>query len=299
MSVSLVVDTDLGSNVDDALALALAVRHPDVELRAVTTVSSRPDVRAGIARRLLDLAGADDVAVATGRSAAGDDRNVIGAEHLEVLDGAARDAPAGDAVALLASLPEHAAIATIGQQTNVAAALTRDPQLPRRVHELTAVGGVFAPFATGDGRVHGAERDTNLVLDPRAAVSALSAGWRIRLVPADVTFGVVWTHAHVLRLRAGDELCRTLADLVDAWRARSKPAGAPDDVACWLHDPLAVACVTECEFVGAERVGVTVVLDARGTPHTVIDPTEGHPADVVRTVDAPTFADWLVDTLLP
>jgi purine nucleosidase len=298
VSVPLVIDTDIGSDVDDALAIALAVRHPDLDLRAVTTVSSQPDVRAGLARRLLDVAGATDVEVAAGLSAPRDDRNVIGAEHLELLAPVSGGAPPGDAVELLAGLGSDAALATTGQQTNAAAAIERQPSLPRRVTGLTVMGGSFAPFETSDGQVHGAERDWNLLLDPSATVASLSAGWRLRYVPIDVTFGAVLTRAHVERLRTGDELCVLLAELVDRWRARSLPASVPPDVAAFLHDPLAVACVTECEFVTAERTHVTVMLDARGRPHTVLDRTEGHPADVVLTVDAPAFADWLVELLL-
>ena len=299
MAVPLVVDTDIGSDVDDALALALAVRHPDLELRAVTTVSAQPDVRAQLARRLLDVAGAADVEVAAGTSVAGDDRNAIGAEHLDLLVPPSAGARAADAVGLLAGLGRDTSLATIGQQSNLAAALARDGALARRTAGLTVMGGAFAPIDGAEGEVRGAERDWNLVLDPRAAAVSLSSGWRsLRYVPIDVTFGLPLSRAHVERLRGGDELCVLLADLVDGWRARALPARAPEEVACYLHDPLTVACVTECEYIEAARLSVSVVVDGRGIAHTVVDPTEGHPATVVRTVDAPAFADWLVETLL-
>jgi purine nucleosidase len=293
----LVVDTDIGSDVDDALALALAIRHPEIELRAVTTVSSQPVIRARLVRRLLELAGAAGVDVAAGRSVSGDDRNALGAEHLELLEVGDTSVSPGDAIALLAGLSAGTAIATIGQQTNLAAAVARDAALATRAAALTVMGGWFAPFRTPDGRVHGAERDWNLVLDPAGAVAALCAGWALRFVPIDVTFGAVLTRAHVERLRGGDEVCRVLANLVDGWRSRALGTGT-GEIAAFLHDPLTVACVVECEFVEVERLPVTVMIDASGFPRTVVDELEGHPADVVRAVDAPAFADWLVDTLL-
>src|SRR4029078_12732161 len=60
----LVLDTHHRSAVDDALALAYALRHPDVALRAVTTVSADTTARARIAARLVALADRDDVIVA-------------------------------------------------------------------------------------------------------------------------------------------------------------------------------------------------------------------------------------------
>src|SRR5919109_375960 len=66
MAVRLILDTDIGTDVDDALALAFALRHPDIDLVAVTTVADDVVKRAHIARRLLRLAGRDDIEVAPG-----------------------------------------------------------------------------------------------------------------------------------------------------------------------------------------------------------------------------------------
>ena len=62
----IVLDTDMGTDADDALCLALALAAPEVELVAVTTVSADTTRRARIARRLLDLAGRPDVPVHAG-----------------------------------------------------------------------------------------------------------------------------------------------------------------------------------------------------------------------------------------
>lgn len=66
MGLSLVLDTDIGADVDDALALAYALRHPGLDLRAVTIVSGDPVLRARIAGKLLALAGRTNVPVAAG-----------------------------------------------------------------------------------------------------------------------------------------------------------------------------------------------------------------------------------------
>src|SRR5918996_1436600 len=66
MTVPLILDTDIGTDVDDALALAFALRHPEIELVAVTTVADDVVKRADIATKLLRIAGRDDVPVAPG-----------------------------------------------------------------------------------------------------------------------------------------------------------------------------------------------------------------------------------------
>lgn len=218
MSVALVLDTDIGGDVDDAYALALALRHPEIELRAVTTVSGDAEERARIAARLLAIAGRADVEVAAGVGGYGD-RAWAGNEGAGLPPGDSPELSARHGVDLLLeeSLAERPPIvATIGMQSNPAAAARRDPTYPERVPTLAVMGGMFAtvlPF-------HGAFEitpalDYNLVTDAEASAVSLNAGFDILYVPCDVTFTTTFTRAQLERLRAGDELCQALASMTD------------------------------------------------------------------------------------
>ena len=65
--IPIVIDTDIGADPDDALALTLALASPEVDLRGVTIVSGDVSWRARIATRLLGMAGRADVPVFLGR----------------------------------------------------------------------------------------------------------------------------------------------------------------------------------------------------------------------------------------
>src|SRR5262249_17841594 len=67
--VPILLDTDIGDDIDDAFALALALASPEIDLRGVTTVSGDAHTRALIACRLLHAVGRDDVPVAPGAPA--------------------------------------------------------------------------------------------------------------------------------------------------------------------------------------------------------------------------------------
>ena len=67
MARRILLDTDIGTDVDDALALAFALRHPEIELAAVTTVSGDTRRRAQIAAKLIALNGGPQIEVAAGR----------------------------------------------------------------------------------------------------------------------------------------------------------------------------------------------------------------------------------------
>lgn len=281
---SLVLDTDIGSDVDDALALAFALRHPEIDLRAVTTVSGDTARRGRIAATLLRLAGREDVEVAAGLAVPPPPgREVESGEEGEGLELHAAPLSGRDAVTLLLDAT-GAEVATVGMQTNLAAAVERDPAFAGRVPRLAVMGGVFA--RTPD---FPPERDHNLNADPDGAVRALNAGLPTLYVPGDVTIRTRLPAPHVDRLRgAGDPLCGALASLIDI-RERRYPT--------LLHDPLTVAAMVDTSLVTIERLPVTVALTG-GIVRTFVDPVAGREADVVTGVDAPAFADLWLETVL-
>jgi len=306
MSIPLILDTDIGTDVDDALALAFAARHPEIDLRAVTTVSGDTTRRGHIAKKLLQLAGRDDVEVAAGDAEEyrqGGRSAWMGHEGEGLLEpGETLPLSPRDAVTLIVDECAEGArihIATVGMQTNIAAAVARDPELPRRVARLAVMGGVFAPVRFLDIALEPTV-DHNLNVDPSAAVRSLNAGFRTTYVPCDVTFGAWLERRHLDALRQGDPLCRALARQIDVWsRVLRRRAGErlPEDCVALLHDPLTVACLVDRRFVTAATMPVTVALhyaDAR----TFIDPAAGRPAEVITSVDARGFADFWLDTVM-
>jgi inosine-uridine nucleoside N-ribohydrolase len=305
VTLPLVLDTDIGTDVDDALALALALKHPDIDLRAVTTVSGRPRRRAHIAAKLLALAGREDVEVAAGLPTPPGRTVWMGHEGEGLL--APDEEPcvsSRDAVTLLldeTARVEGLQIATVGMQTNLAAAIEKDGSLPTRVARLGVMGGVFPQAQRGARRaaVSPAE-DHNLNADPRASLHSLGAGMPTLFVPCDVTFGTYLSAAQLDRLRRGDALARALARLIDVWRPllHSKAGDRlPEDYVTLLHDPLTVLTMVDTSLVTVERLPVTVAL-ADGLVRTFIDPVGGEAADVVTAVDAPRLGAFLTDLLV-
>ena len=302
MPLPLIVDTDVGTDVDDALALAFALRHPEIELRAVTTVSGDARRRASLAKKLLAIADREDVEVAAGLggTAPGATREPwAGHEGDGVLEpGEELPVSARDAVTLLLEVSREGrhTVATIGMQSNVAAALDRDPSFAERVR-LVVMGGAFAPIRAGE-RTLSPSIDHNLNCDPHAALRSLGAGIPTLYVPVDVTIGVPVSHEQVDRLRRADELSRTLAHLIDVHPELGKPGRDPlaHERAAVLHDPLAIACAVERRFVTVEEMPVTVALHD-GRARTFVDPLEGRPAEVVTGVDAQAFSEFWLETV--
>lgn len=297
--VRLILDTDIGSDVDDALALAFALRHPDIELVAVTTVADDVVRRAQIARKLLRLAGRNDIEVAPGvgweRGPSGRTSwfGHEGESFLEQSDEAETFARDGVSVLLDETRTADVEVATVGMPSNVAAALDRDPTFAERVARLDVMGGVFAPIRVGAG-VLPPSADHNLMVDQQASVRALNAGMKTLYTPLDVTVNAQLRLSHIEQLRNGDDLCRALAQQLDVWMRFSNP---PEDMAALLHDPLTVACTVDRRFVTSEMLPVTVCIH-NDIVRTFIDRAEGREAEVITSVDGPGFADFWLETVL-
>ncbi len=303
--MDLILDTDIGTDVDDAFALAFALRHPDVNLVAVTTVSGDVRRRGHIARKLLGLAGRPEVEVAAGRPVppkAGTRPAWMGHEGEGLLEpGEQPELSRRDGVSLL--LEETAAavragraiqVATIGAHTNIAGALDRDPRFSERITKLAVMGGVFGPRS--DGAPVPPSRDHNLNVDQDSALRSLNARLPLLYVPCNVTVDAIVTRRHLERLRHADALCQSLVWLTDRWAEVLRRKGdlrLPDQVAT-LHDPLTVACLVDRRFVTVEELPVTAAVH-EGTVRTFIDPVDGSPAEVVTSVDAESFVDACLD----
>ena len=290
----ILIDTDIGDDIDDALALALALNSPELDLRAVTTVFGRVDVRTRLALKLLATFGRDDIPVATGR---GKPLFAPGRDHMPnqavVLDeGETLPDPsplAADELIIRAAdeADGQLTLITIGAMTNAAVALLRDPGLAQRAR-LIVMGGM-----AGEQRA-----EWNVVCDPEAARVCFESGIPLTMVGLDVTLKCRMSLADVEALSARGTPCTTLLDaMVGGW---SGSADGQRKARCpILHDPLAVAVAFRPELVTIEPRRVHIETRGEFTrAFTVARQADDPNADVCLDVDAAAFVRLFMDRIL-
>ncbi|EWC61881.1 Inosine-uridine preferring nucleoside hydrolase [Actinokineospora spheciospongiae] len=244
----LIIDTDPG--VDDAFALALAARSPEVDLLAVTTVFGNVGLEHTTrnALRVLALLGREDVPVGVGaarplvhatplRAAAvhGDD-GLSGRSAL--LPQRSRGVEPEDAVALMARLitesPEPVTLVPIGPLTNIAALLAAHPGVKSNIDRVVIMGGGL----TGGNVTAAAE--FNLWCDPEAAHRVLvTEDLPTVLVPTDLTYQCAVDGDWLDRLAASGPLGAALEPLTEVYRAHYRQILGYDGTV--IHDAVAVA----------------------------------------------------------
>lgn len=271
--IPVIIDCDTG--IDDALALLLAVRHPGLDLRAVTCVAGNTDV-AGVVRNtltVLDQAGAPDVPVARGAA-----RPLIEAVRTAPVHGhdgmgdlglpAPTRTPVDvDAVTLLRreilSSPRPVTLIPTAPLTNIALLLRTHPEVTRNIERIVFMGGAVA---TGNATP---VAEFNVWHDPEAAAILLGAGVPITMYGLDVFQRVIVPARDVSRLRASDEPGTRLAGELLAHRG---PVTDESDPGGGLGDAGAVCAVLDPEGLTTRRLPVEVSLapgPARG--QTLVD----------------------------
>jgi inosine-uridine nucleoside N-ribohydrolase len=266
------VDTDIGTDADDALALALVLAVPDqLDLVAVTTVAGDTAVRAQIASRLLAAGGRPDVEICAGEGEALVRSAFHWAGHEEQAIAAGPDAilsteSAPERIVRAAREVDGLEIVAIGPMTNLARALMLDPELPTRAGGLTIMGGHIRRVAVGS-HVCAPGIDYNLCSDAEASALVLGAGFRTTLVTADVTLET-WLRAGELEaLRAAGPFGERLAAQVDLWTPVQRRiftgigGDLADDNAVFLHDPLTVLALVEPELLHFETLRIATTIE--------------------------------------
>jgi len=274
------IDTDTAS--DDAVALLMALRDPDVEVLAITVVAGNVGLDQAIQNALytVELAGATVPVHAgcatpliqplhTAQVVHGEDG--MGDIGLPVYGRVPADGHAVDALARL--IGEHAegelTLVTLGPLTNVAVLLARHPEYAGRLREIVIMGG------TGDGLGNvTAAAEFNIWVDPEAAAVVFGSGARLVMVGWDISRKfATFDQAAAADLRTAGRL----GDFsVDIQRVLTEFALHSTGLAGFdLPDPIAMAVALDPSVATDTRL-LNVVVETRGEftrGATVVDHT--------------------------
>lgn len=231
--IPIIFDTDIGDDIDDALALALALQSPELDVRAVTTVIDNTEARTRLAWKQLGLYNRRDVPLATGATEPLlDPVQNFAARQFEVLTpadvipAAARRRAVDLIIETVLASPQKITLVPVGPLTNIALALKTEPRIKKNIERIVIMGGAFEMLAP----------EYNIRRDRVAAEIVFRSGVPVTAVGLDVTTKCKLKAEDIDKLRAaGNPASAFLVHLIELWQS-DKPGAYPT-----LHDPLAVA----------------------------------------------------------
>jgi pyrimidine-specific ribonucleoside hydrolase len=302
-----ILDVDPG--IDDALAILLAVRSPELDVKAVTVVFGNVELELGVsnALKILELAGRTDIPVGRGEAAplvgeALTAKNVHGENGIGnvILPEPKAKLYEGGALRLLAETLEASSepvtLIPVGPLTNVALLLKVHPELRPKIREIVSMGGTAAAPGTVRPTV-----SFNILNDPEAASIVYRSGIPVTMVGLDVTSKTVLTPERIARFSASSDPIETFVAAVVGFHRNLR--GAEGVV---VHDPLAVGAVIDPSFVTIEILPVDVELRGELTRgQMVVDRRieatwrrgDSKSTRVALDVDAERFLEFLIGRL--
>jgi purine nucleosidase len=289
-ALKVVLDTDIGSDIDDAICLAYLLSQPGCELVGITTVSGQPRLRAALVDAVCRAAGRTDMAVHAGTehaiAAPTPQPDVPQAAVLERFDhrGPA-DFDPNTAVTFLRdvieSAPGEVTLLTIGPMTNAGLLFATYPQSARQLGGIVIMGGAYSmsPWVGGG-------QEWNSYCDPTAARIVYRTP-----VAAHRSVGLNVTSRCVLGTRPSID---RFIDLGGPWQviaAMTEVWGKDADVVTY-HDPLAGAVIFRPELCQWRRGRVSIELTSsryQGATAFDPDPDDSAPHEVAIDVDPGQF----------
>ncbi len=281
------LDTDIGDDIDDAFALALLLHSPEVKLLGVTTAFGDTELRARLVDRYLVAVGRHDISVFTGVPTPVSNHFTQAAY--------ARQSPArphGDGVAfLLRTIREHPGQITliaIGPLFNVQAAIAQDPATFRKLKRVVIMGGsLYRGYDSSESSNAPPSPEWNVRCDPAGLRALLASGVEVFIMPLDSTqirltqpeLGAILSH--------GSPVTDQLTLLYHQW------TGAEAWRTPTLFDPVAVTYAIRPEICPMKPMRIEV--DDQGFTR----PVPGTPdAQVCLKSDEQAFKDLLTKRIL-
>lgn len=303
LRIPVILDTDIGGDIDDTWALAFLLRCPELDLQLVTVATGDTEYRARVAARLLEVAGRGEVPVAIGRPGDTMERsqwNWVESYDLKRYRGRVFPDAASALVRCIHDCDDPPTVIAIGPLTNVADALARDPRIARKARFV----GMHGSIARSHDGAEGAIAEYNVEKDVAAARAVFAAPWRERVITPLDTCGNVRLDGEAHRRLAActDPLAQAVVENYRIWlehygpeaRATGWLKGQPEEKTSILYDTVAVHLAFSTAWLRLETLNLAVSDDGK----TVVAP-EGSPVrTALEWTDLAAYKSFLLERLL-
>lgn len=249
-SSKIILDTDIGDDIDDAFALALVLSSPELQLTGITTAWGDTQLRAALVERFLSETSYTGIPVAEGiptqsKTAFSQSEwakaGPIGKAHPKAVD------------LLLQQIREHPGeltLVAIGPLNNIGAAIDKDAVTFRKLKRVVLMGGSIRRHYGDMGYApdRGPEPEYNIVCDIPSARKLFASGVPIFMMPLDSTQLKLDEVKRQMLFAAGTPLTNVLAALYYQWGQQTPT----------LFDVMAVAYVLEPSLCPTQPMHIEV-----------------------------------------
>lgn len=295
--IPVILDTDIGDDIDDTWALGLLLKSPELDLKLVVGDYGRPEYRARLLAKFLKRAGRTDVAVGVGLGAGpkGDGRQAgwLKDYNLKSYPGKVHADGVQALIDTIMKSDRPMTLLCIGPVPNIAEALRREPRIAERARFV----GMHGSVRVGYGGSPKIAAEWNVKADPKACQKVFTAPWDMTITPLD-TCGLIHLTGEKYR-KVRDSKAPVAAAIIEnyrLWAAAQKKKDQPsaaESRSSTLFDTVAVYLAFARQLCTMETIGLHVTDDG----FTRIDPDAKQVHVAASWKDMGAFEDLLVERL--
>ncbi len=260
-----ILDTDIGDDIDDTWALCMALGSPDIDLKLITVAAHNTPVKARLTAKILERAGRTNIPLGIGKQtkdAPINQEKWLGDYTLDQYKGTVHQDGVQALIDTIKAAKEPITLCAIGPLTNLGEALKRDPSIASKARLVLMFGSVRIGY---NGKST-PDPEWNVVCDVPAAQAVFAAPWDITIAPLD-TCGTLKLDGedYASVVKSETTLARIVVENYDLWKNRGHH---PKDSSSILFDTEALYMTRSTDFLKMETVKLRV--DSKGM--TVEDP---------------------------
>jgi inosine-uridine nucleoside N-ribohydrolase len=291
-----ILDTDIGDDIDDTWALGLLLKSPELDLKLVVGDRGAAQYRARLLAKLLERAGRSDVPIGIGLDIepheAGRQAAWVADYDLKKYPGTVHTNGIQALIETIMKSPQPVTLICIGPVPNIAEALKREPRIAQKARFVGMFGSVRVGYE--DAKKPAAE--WNVKCNPKACQAVFTAPWDMTVTPLD-TCGIVTLTGEKYR-RVRDSRDRITTDIIAnyrVWAAATPnfPANTVDIRSSTLFDAVAIYLAIRQDLCVMEKLRLRVNDDG----FTVMDPRAKQINVATTWKDLGAFEDWMVERL--
>ncbi|HOV61291.1 MAG TPA: nucleoside hydrolase [Candidatus Hydrogenedentes bacterium] len=289
--IPLLLDTDIGDDIDDTWALCQALGNPLLDVRLIVTASQNTPLKARLVARMLERLGRTDIPIGIGKQT--DDAPInqqawLGDYALDHYPGTVLKDGVRALIDHIRAMDPPVTLCAIGPLTNLGELLRRAPDIASRVRLVLMAGSVRSGYG---GKLE-PDAEWNVFRDVEASRAVFTAPWDITTAPLD-TCGTIQLKGDAYRRVAESNTVRARV-VMENYAAWSNRSHYPPDTSSILYDTLAIYLCHTTEGLGMETLPLRV--DDKG--FTRLDEASGKPVRCAMTwTDYGAYENTLIGTL--
>ncbi|MBI5385906.1 MAG: nucleoside hydrolase [Verrucomicrobia bacterium] len=293
--IPVILDSDIGDDIDDTWALGFLLRCPELNLKLVVGDYGRAQYRARLFAKFLQTVGRTDVPIGVGLDiepvGEGQQSEWVKGYELKSYPGKVHPDGVQTLIDTIMQSKEPITLIAVGPLPNIAEALKREPRIAEKARFVGMHGSVYRGYG-GSKTIHA---EWNVKADAKSCQAAFTAPWEMVITPLDTCGLVTLDGERYRRVRdAKSPLATAIVENYRAWSLKGKQAKeVAEQRSSVLFDTVAVYLAFSQDLCKMESVGLRVTDDG----FTRVDPQAKKVAAAIDWKNLDAYRDLLVERI--